>query len=109
MDLEFVFCATTYFVGAREYDVSNAVPRLHSADKKIDEAMQADLVFHMGDRKPDVKSKVVADLAKPKLLGVIPQSLHLQIAKIELENATITITGYISRPFILLTYGRRNE
>jgi predicted dehydrogenase len=45
MDLGYVFSATRYFVGSSDYEVSKAVPRIHSGDRKIDEAMRADLIF----------------------------------------------------------------
>ena len=54
------------------------------------------VVFHMGDGKPDVMSTVIADLAEPKFLGIIPQVWHPQYAKLELEKATITFEGYVS-------------
>jgi predicted dehydrogenase len=95
MDLGYVFSATRYFVGSSDYEISKAVPRIHSGDRKIDEAMRADLIFHMSDGKPDVKSTVIADLAESKFLGIIPQIWHPQYAKLELEKATVTFEGYV--------------
>ena len=95
MDLAYVFSATRYFVGASDYEVSDAKARIHPGDKNIDEAMKASLIFHKGNGKPDVKSTVVADLAEAKLWGIIPPIWQPQYVKLELEKATITYTGYV--------------
>lgn len=95
MDLAYVFSATRYFVGASDYEVSDAKARIHSRDKKVDEAMTANLIFHMGNGKPDVTSTVMADLVEARVLGIIPPIWHPQYVKLELEKATITYTGYV--------------
>ena len=100
MDLAYVFSATRYFVGGSKGDeggewvVMKAEARRRKGDERVDEAMTADMVWKGKDGERQVKCKVRADLAVPRVLGIVP-SIGMPLAKFELEKATITFSNFV--------------
>ena len=99
-DLAYVFSATRYFVEGGKgdeggvWDVVKAEPRRSKEDERVDEAMMAEMVWNGNDGGSQVKCKVRADLAVPRILGIIP-STGMPVAKFELEKATITFSNFV--------------
>ncbi|KAK3723586.1 hypothetical protein LTR37_001838 [Vermiconidia calcicola] len=110
LDLAYVFSGTTYFasddIRASKFNVLAATPRLASVDKKVDAAMEAIFEVEQPGR-PTIVCNVSADIARPKLFGLIPKlwegtpslSIELEKARIDFPafvgpwlNHTITIT-----------------
>jgi hypothetical protein len=71
------------------------VPRLNKTDKQVDEAMKSSFVIEQPG-KPAVSCQVEADLAEPKLWGLIPKFWRSTgVVRIEMEKAFIEYNGFI--------------
>ena len=91
LDLAYIFSATKYFTGgAGEYEVVKATPRLHTNDQRVDEAIEADILYHPKGSSRTVKCRISGDLNKPKKWGVIG-SMGTPYFVAELDHAKITI------------------
>ncbi|KAI1618439.1 hypothetical protein EDD36DRAFT_31613 [Exophiala viscosa] len=100
MDLTYVFSAASFFAVRDftdpnvEFTVDSAVPRLNAKDRLVDEAMQATITFKESGR--DVKATVHADLAQPRLFGLIPRLWTLTPnVTIQTDSAEILFTNFV--------------
>ena len=92
LDLAYIFSSTRYFAGSDgAYEVVKAEPRLNKKDKRVDDAIEADIVFHRKDSHQIVKCHVSGDFCTPKKWGII-DTTGIPYFVAELENAKITIT-----------------
>ncbi|KAK3706108.1 hypothetical protein LTR37_012935 [Vermiconidia calcicola] len=99
MDLTYVFSGTTYFacddIKTSKFKVLAAAPRLAAMDKKVDAAMEATFEVEQAG-KPISTCKVSADIARPKLFGLIPKLWEgTPFLSIELEKARIDFPAFV--------------
>lgn len=98
MDLIYVLSTASYFAGFQHdtvTEVEKATPRISSDNAQIDEAMDVELLFKTPG-KPDVRCSTHADLAEPKLLGLLPKYWNLAPScTIELERASIVFQNFV--------------
>ena len=89
--MSYIFSATRYFTGGDgEYEVVKAEPRLNRKDKRVDTAIEADIVFRRKGSDRTVKCHVSGDLSTPKKWGIVDMSGFPYFVA-ELEHAKITI------------------
>ena len=99
IDLAYVFSAALYYACddpvASRYRILDAHPRLVPKDKDVDEAMEATIgITPTG--KSAVTCKVTADMAQPKLFGIIPKLWDgTPTMSIELERARIDFPAFV--------------
>ena len=105
MDLTYVFSGTTYMACGKmkesSFNVTQAKARRAPQDNDVDEAMEATFEVHQPGRfVPTVTCEVKADLALPKLFGLIPKIwASMPTLLIELEGAQIAFPAFVG-PFI---------
>ena len=94
MDMTYVISATRYFLGSgdgvsvgtpREVVEATARPAPH--DARVDEAMEATLLFDVGGRT--VESRVYSDMWRANVWGVVPRIWETPSIEIETEHAVI--------------------
>lgn len=98
MDLMYVLSTASHFSGLQhdtEVQVQKASPRINVNHAQIDEAMDVELILKTPG-KPDVRCTTHADLAQPKLLGVVPKYWNLAPScTVELEKARIHFENFV--------------
>jgi len=87
MDMTYVISSTRYYLSAGlPSKVISAKARPLATDKRVDSCMEAELSYDLP--QGSVKSKIVADMDRPNLAGVIPRMWELPSIEIETELAT---------------------
>ena len=97
MDLGYVFSTLQYYVGGDEkgeFEVVSAKSRRNKKDERVDEAMEAEMVWKPKSGGDEVKCRIHCDLAKPKILGIIPSTMGSPVLTLEMERGTIKFTKY---------------
>ena len=102
MDLGYVFSTLQYYVGGDEkgeFEVVSAKPRGNMKDERVDEAMDAEMVWKPKSGGEDVKCRIHCDLAKAKILGVIPSTMGTPVLTLEMERGTIKFAKCDAFPY----------
>ena len=99
MDMTYVLSATRYFLGSgaggvgvsvgtpREVVEATARPAPH--DARVDEAMEATLLFDVGPGGRTVESRVWCDMWRANVWGFVPRIWETPSIEIETEHAVV--------------------
>lgn len=100
MDMTYVLSSTRHALDAgAPVSVVSATPRTLSQDNRVDEAMEATLIFKkgsaMGEGEYDVTSRIYADMRRANVAGVIPRIWELPTIEVETELANVTFFNFM--------------
>ena len=99
MDCCYVISGARFFWNAGDdltFEVESAVPRIHSLDPKVDEAMDAKFVLKSKKDDSKFQCSTHADLSQPKMFGLVPKYWEATPScTIELEKARIDVSNYV--------------
>lgn len=88
MDFAYVISSTRYFLDAgAPREVVEAKARSSPHDPRVDDAMEATLIFEVNGRT--VQSKIYSDMWRADFLGIIPRIWEVPSIEIETEHAVI--------------------
>lgn len=101
MDMTYVISSTRFALdaGAPERVVS-AHARPSPWDARVDEAMEATLVFRKGAGEGkvgeyDVEAFIYADMRRANVAGIIPRVWELPTIEVEMERAIVTYYNFM--------------
>lgn len=100
MDMTYVLSSTRHALDAgAPVSVLSATPRTLSHDNRVDEAMEATLIFKKGsatgEGEYDVTSRIYADMRRANVAGVIPRIWELPTIEVETELANVTFFNFM--------------
>jgi hypothetical protein len=101
MDMTYVLSSTRHALDAgAPVSVVSAKARPFYNDSRVDEAMEATLVFRKGSAdggqgEYDVTSKIYADMRRGNVAGLIPRLWELPTIEVETELAKITYYNFM--------------
>ncbi|KAF8425891.1 NAD binding oxidoreductase [Tirmania nivea] len=103
MDLTYVVSITRYMVlgagAGKPKEIVSANAKKLPSDERIDTRMEAELIFDIDDgqgRTGEVRSRIVADIERGRLFGLIPRVWEQALFVAECEKATVTYNNFIA-------------
>jgi predicted dehydrogenase len=104
LDLAYIFSSTMYFAGGKgKYEVLDVKHRPTKRDAKVDERVEANMLFHPEGSDRTIKCHVVGDLDTPKHFGIIGD-FSMPLFKAELEQANIVISKYYCQDLQVVSF-----